>query len=117
MMRQLWFIVTLAPVLLAADPASSELAPAIERYKADLESLTRTYPITISATRQARLNRFLEEQQASLRQMEFEKLSRDGQIDYILLRNALERLRGTVARDTRRAAEVEPLIPFYKTIV
>jgi uncharacterized protein (DUF885 family) len=106
-----------APVLLAADPSSSELRPAIERYKADLESLARTYPITISATRQARLNRFLDEQGAVLRQIEFEKLSRDGQIDYILLRNAMEHLRTTVAQDARRAVEVEPLIPFYRTIV
>jgi len=117
MMSRFWLAVTFAPILLAADPSSSELRPAIERYKADLESLTRTYPITISATRQARLNRFLDEQQAVLGQMEFDKLSRDGQIDYILLRNAIQRLRATVAQDGRRAAEVEPLIPFYKTIV
>ena len=117
MSLRLWPILTLAPLLLAADPTSSELRPAIELYKADLESLTRTYPITISATRRARLNRFVDEQQAALRQVDFEKLSRDGQIDYLLLRNAIERQRKTLAQDGRRAAEVEPLIPFHKTIV
>lgn len=106
-----------AATLLAADPASSELRPAIEQYKADLESLNRTYPIAISATRQARLNRFLDEQRTALERIDFEKLTRDGQVDYILLRNATERLRRAVAQDARRAAEVEPLIPFYKTIV
>lgn len=117
MISRFWLALLCAPILPAADPTSSELRPAIERYEADLESLTRTYPITLSATRQARINRFLDEQQASLGQIEFERLSRDGQIDYILLRNAIDRLRRTLAQDDRRAVEVEPLIPFFKTIV
>jgi uncharacterized protein (DUF885 family) len=116
-MKRFWLWAALLPALVAADPAASEMRPAIERYKADLDSLNRTYPIAVSATRQARLNRFLDEQQAALRQVDFERLSRDGQIDYILLRNAMERLRSAIAQEARRTAEIEPLIPFYKTIV
>ncbi len=100
-----------------ADDLSSEMRPMIERYAADLASLNRTYPIQISATRRARLNQFLDEQAAALSAVPFTSLSHDGQIDYILLRNAQERLRHSLELQGRQAAEMEPILPFYKTIV
>jgi hypothetical protein len=110
---------TAPPRLLSAvaDPYSSELRPMIEQFTADLNAVTRTYPIEISATRQARIMRLLDEQKANLDRTTFASLSRNGQIDYLLLRNHLDRQRASVQLDARRAAEVEPLIPFYKTIV
>ena len=38
-------------------------------------------------------------------------------LDYILLRNHLERQDADIALQRRRTAELEPLIPFYRTIV
>jgi uncharacterized protein (DUF885 family) len=99
------------------DAASSELRPVIQRYRADLEDIERTYPIRISDTRQARLRRFFDEQQAALVQIDFDKLSQDGRIDYLLLRNHIERQRSEVARTARETAEIAPLIPFYPAIV
>ena len=103
----------------AADlgPFDSELRPMIETYAAELASVERTYPIEISATRQARLERLANDQDAALQATNFTALSRNGQIDYILLRNAVERLRARVKLDRSRAAEVQPLLPFYSTIV
>jgi uncharacterized protein (DUF885 family) len=89
----------------------------IETYAADLASVERTYPTEISATRQARLETLANDQEAALRATDFTALSRNGQIDYILLRNAVERLRARVKLDRTRAAEIEPLLPFYRTIV
>src|SRR6478609_11590826 len=103
----------------AADmgPFDSELRPMIERYSADVADFTRLYPLTISETRLARLDQFTNDEDAALRALDFGKLSRNGQIDYLLLRNAVQRLRASTALDRRRAAEMEPLVPFYKTIV
>jgi hypothetical protein len=114
-------LLTVVPAA-AADPPlpedlTSELRPLIERYAADLHSLNRTYPIQISATRHSRLARFLEQEAATLRAVPFESLSRDGQIDYLLLRNAQERLRNTLELQRRQAAELEPVLPFYPVIV
>ena len=107
------------PILYAADagPFDSELRPMIETYSADLASIERTYPIQISATRQARLGRLASDEDAALLATNFNALSRNGQIDYILLRNAVERLHARVKLDRSRSAEVEPLLPFYSTIV
>lgn len=108
-----------ATALYAADagPFDSELRPMIETYSADLASIERTYPIEISATRQARLEQLAGSQDAALLATNFTALSRNGQIDYLLLRNAVERLRARVKLDRSRAAEIKPLLPFYEVIV
>lgn len=98
-------------------PFDSEMRPMIERYSADVADFERIYPLTTSAARQARLDQFTNDEDAALRAVDFGKLSRNGQIDYLLLRNAVQRLRASVVLDRRRSAELEPLLPFYKTIV
>lgn len=108
-----------APNQAAPDPDahSSELRPMIERYSADLESLERTYPIRVSAARQARFEQFFGEEQAALEKVNFDSLGQDGRIDYVLLRNHIQRQRSEIARVARETAEIAPLIPFYPTIV
>lgn len=107
------------PLLYAADagPFDSEMRGVIEAYTADLNTIERTYPLEISAARQARLEKFAQDQDTALHGIDFDALNRNGQIDYLLLRNAIERLRARVELDRRRASEVEPLIPFYSAIV
>lgn len=100
-----------------AGPFDSELRPMIEGYTADLATIERTYPLELSAARHARLERLAADQEAALRKVEFAPLSRNAQIDYLLLRNAIERLRARVELDRRRAAELQPLLPFASVIV
>jgi uncharacterized protein (DUF885 family) len=99
------------------DTSNSAMRPMIERFSADLHSLTRTYPIRLSDTRRARFEQFLEEQQAALAQVNFEGLSQDGRIDYILFRNHLKHERDQLALDRRRMTEMEPLIPFAESLI
>jgi uncharacterized protein (DUF885 family) len=99
------------------DTAGSELKPLIERFSADLRSLNRTYPIRLSETRRARFDRFLQEQQAGLGQVNFAGLSQDGRIDYILFRNYLKHEQDQLALDGRRMKEMEPLIPFANSLI
>src|SRR5579872_1354035 len=103
-----------SPVL---DNGSSELRPMIERFSADLRTLNRTYPIRSSRTRRARLDQFLSEQQTALDKVPFNSLGRDGQIDYILLKNYVARERAQLALEARQTAEIEPLTPFAESIV
>lgn len=105
------------PVVPAADASSSELRSAIEQFSADSQSLDRAYPIHISENRRARFDRFYREQQAALARMDFDHLSQDGKIDYLLFRNHLERQREQLSIDAAQAAEIEPLIPFSKVII
>ncbi len=100
-----------------ADTSTSELRPLIERYSADMQSLTRTYPIQFSETRRTRFDRFYTDEQADLAKVNFNSLSQDGRIDYILFRNLLDHERKQLSLDGARMTETEPLIPFAKTIV
>ncbi|MGA3189332.1 MAG: DUF885 family protein [Bryobacteraceae bacterium] len=120
-LRALPLLVFGAPIFSAdtvdLDHFTSELRPIIERYSADQHSLTRTYPIRLSATRRARFERFVAENEADLRKFNFDTLSHDGQIDYLLFRNHLEHDRSQLQLDTTRMAELEPLVPFAQTII
>jgi uncharacterized protein (DUF885 family) len=114
-------VVLVTPVFsadtLEPDRFTSELRPAIERYTADQRSLTRTYPIRLSATRRARFEKFVSENEAELRKLNFDTLSHDGQIDYLLFRNHLEHDRSQLALDATQMAEMEPLVPFARNII
>lgn len=100
-----------------APPVSSELRPLIERYTADRDSLSRVYAIRFSETRRARFDRFYAEQQDALNKVNFDSLSHDGRVDYLLFRNLLARQRRQLQLDAARDRDVEQLLPFGKTII
>jgi uncharacterized protein (DUF885 family) len=120
-LRSLPLLILAPPVfssdMIEIDHFSSELRPMIERYTADQRSLNRTYPIRLSATRRARFEKFVSENEADLRKLNFDALSHDGQIDYLLFRNHLEHDRSQLQLDATQMAEMEPLVPFAKTII
>jgi hypothetical protein len=118
MIVRLWlFCVSLTALAADLGTFESEMRATIEAYTADLASLERTYPIAISSTRMMRLEALADAQESSLKQTDFAKLSRNGQIDYLLLRNAIVRLRARVGLERKRAQEIAPLAPFANTIV
>ena len=104
-----------APAVLPA--GTSELRPLIERFSADRDSLNRVYAIRFSETRRARFDRFYGEQQEALRKVNFDTLSHDGRVDYILFRNYLDRQRRQLSLDAERDRDLEQFLPFGKTIV
>ncbi|MCA1576841.1 MAG: DUF885 domain-containing protein [Acidobacteria bacterium] len=95
----------------------SEMRASIERYTADRGNLTRSYPVAISATRRARFTKFYEDQLASLKTVDFDSLSQDGKIDYLLFKNHLEYELRQLGIQTQQLSEVQPLIPFAETII
>ena len=106
-------------IALAADvdTSMSELRPLIQRFSADSQSLERSYAIPYSETRRARFDRFYSEQQAELGQVNFNTLSTDGRVDYLLFRNLLDHERKQLQIDAARVKEIAPLLPFGDTIV
>ena len=65
-------------------PAVSEMRNAIEIYTVDRSSLNRSYPVAISPARRERFRKFYSEWLASLEKLDFDSMSQDGKIDYIL---------------------------------
>jgi len=94
----------------------SEMRAVIERYNVDRGSLTRSYPVLFSQARQARFTKFYSDWLASLDKLNFDAMSQDGKVDYVLFKNHLEYELRQLGILTRQLAEIEPLIPFAESI-
>src|SRR5215213_9563788 len=95
----------------------SEMRSAIERYTVDRGSLTRSYPVPLSRSRRERFRKFYEEWLASLKALDFDSMSQDGKIDYILFKNHLEYEVRQLDIQSRQINEIEPLVPFAAKII
>jgi hypothetical protein len=100
-----------------SDPSHSEMRATIERYTADQASLTRVYPIGMSANRRDRMTRFYTEWLDRLAKMDFGSMGRDGRVDYLLFRNHLQHQTRQLDLNATAEAAAAPLTPFAQTIV
>ncbi|UCC49401.1 MAG: hypothetical protein JSV41_04295, partial [Gemmatimonadota bacterium] len=94
----------------------SELRLVMDRYNLDLAALNRRYPIDYSPARHARLDESYSGWQARLTELDFNALSQEGRIDYILLRNQIRFDREMLRLDEERWAEIAPLVPFAEPL-
>ena len=95
----------------------SEMRSAIERYTLDRGNLTRSYPVAMSPNRRARMKKFYEETLASLKSVDFDALSQDGKVDYVLFKNHLEYELRQSDIQAQQLTEIQPLIPFAPAII
>jgi uncharacterized protein (DUF885 family) len=95
----------------------SEMRPVIERYVVDRGSLSRSYPVSLSPARRARFTDFYNNWLAALQKLDFEAMSQSGKVDYLLFKNHLEYETRQLDIQTKQFAEIEPLLPFAKTII
>jgi uncharacterized protein (DUF885 family) len=95
----------------------SEMRSAIERYTVDRGSLTRSYPVAVSQRRRDRFRKFYSEWLASLQSLNFDSMSQDGKIDYVLFKNHLEYELRQLDIQSRQLSEIEPLVPFAAKII
>jgi dipeptidyl aminopeptidase/acylaminoacyl peptidase/uncharacterized protein (DUF885 family) len=95
----------------------SELRGAIERYEADRGSMLRSAPQAGSPLRDERLRDFTRQWLDQLGSLEFDRLSQDGKVDYLLLKNHLAHELRQVEIRSRERAEWQPLVPFATIIL
>ncbi len=100
--------------IFAEDPGLISL---IEHYREDREALERYYSIPFSSARRERFKELNQEWLGILAEIAFGKLSLDGQVDYTLLKNHLNRELRKLEIKATAAAEMEPLVPFAAKIV
>jgi len=96
---------------------TSELRDTVERFAADRQAIQRFHNIQGSTTRRQKLEDFYAAWLKSLPQIDFAALSRDGQVDYVLLRNHLEYQTMLLGREERTGREIAPLLTFADPIV
>src|SRR6185503_3677612 len=104
------------PELNDLDPNQSEMRGVIERYTSDRGSLARFYTVDASSARQARMKQFYTEWLATLAKLNFDSMSQDGRIDYLLFKNHLDHELRQLDLQVKAAAEVAALLPFGPTI-
>src|SRR5215831_8772168 len=104
------------PDLNDVDSKPSELRSVIERYTSDRGSLLRFYSVEASVSRQARMKQFYDEWLSAIAKLDFDRMSQDGRIDYLLFKNHLEHELRQLDLQSKAMAEVSPLIPFAQTI-
>jgi len=104
------------PGLNDVDSKQSELRGIIERYTSDRGSLARFYSVEASSARNARMKQFYTEWLATLAKADFDSMSQDGRIDYLLFKNHLDHELRSLDLQIKALAEVAPLLPFGQTI-
>jgi hypothetical protein len=99
------------------DIVFSELRPMIERYQVDLRDMYRTYPMTASPTRRAKLDAFFAGQLQLLNAVHFDALSADGRLDFTLFRSLLEHQQKQLIEEDRKNSEIAPLVPYQAFVI
>ncbi len=99
------------------DTSKSEMRPYIELFISDSGSLNRFYNIPFSKNRIKRFSSFYEEWLARIKNIEFDSLSFDGKVDYILFENYLNYEKHKLELQQKKLKEIEELIPFGDEII
>jgi uncharacterized protein (DUF885 family) len=97
--------------------ATSELRDVVDRFEADRRALQRFHNVPGSSERRAKTRSFYEAWLAALPRLDFDALSQQGRVDYVLLRNQLEYQLMLLGREERNARETDALVPFAESII
>ncbi|WP_419943185.1 DUF885 family protein [Candidatus Palauibacter sp.] len=96
---------------------TSKLAAIVERYRTDRTALGRRWNVAYSPDRNQRFRDFFSDWQQRVEALDFESLSLEGRVDYVLLINDLTYQLDLIGREARLAAEMNGFIPFTSLIV
>jgi uncharacterized protein (DUF885 family) len=97
--------------------ATSELRDTVERFSADRAAIQRFYTMPGSPERRERLRAFYSAWLKALTSVDFDKFSRDGQVDYVLLRNYIEYQVALLGREERAERQTSLLLPFAGDLI
>jgi hypothetical protein len=99
------------------DTSNSEMRPLIERFAADRGNLLRYYNIGGAPDRRERLRRFYNDAKATLAEKNFDAMSQDAKVDYVLFRNSIDHELRRLDLDAKEEAENSAYLPFAPAIV
>ena len=102
-------------VMAAVD--GGQMRSVVEHFSADRMSLMRTYGLPLSPDRMARMETFYADELAGLKKLDFDAMSEEDKVDYLLLQNRITSDVHQLSIEKKQAEEMAPLLPFAKTIV
>ncbi len=94
----------------------SDLRTAVDRYVRDRDALGRRYDVMYSPVLRERLRALGRGWLDRLAELDFSALNREGQLDYILLRNRIEFELAMLDEEEAAVAAMAPLVPFADRI-
>lgn len=104
------------PDLRSLVASTSELRDVVGRFSSDRSVLMRFENVSGSDARRARLRDFYQAWLAKLPTLDFDRMSQEGKVDYVLLRNYLEYQLKLLDREERNNATTASLVPFAEPI-
>ena len=96
---------------------ASELADVVERFTADLTSLNRRYDAAFSPAQRQRMREFYDAWRARLRELDFDKLTQEGRVDYVLLDNYAQHQLALLDRQNKLRGDAATLTPFLDRLL
>ncbi len=108
---------TLALVAAGRPAIGTNMEELVQRYTTDLQGIDRYYDVPLSEKGWQRREEFEKGWLQSLKGSDFAALDRNGQVDYILLRNHAESDLRDIAAQRKKAAQIRKLLPFADKIV
>ena len=102
--------------LLAARGTESELRDIVTRFTNDENALSRRWTVDYAPARRERFREYYRGWQSRLRELDFDKLSQQGRIDYVLLTHSLRHSLGLLDREEKMWMESAPVLPFGNDI-
>ena len=102
--------------LMATLGFSTELAQTIQTYQADYGALRRLYSNSLSEQYFARIKQFNQEYLTNLGKVNYNSLSEDGKIDYVLFRNYLQKELAELAIEKASFDEIAGVLAFSKPL-
>ena len=101
----------------AAASAEPKMPQVIVQYAADEDSLSGTYKVLISSSRRERMEKFDRDELGKLAAMDFDALSQEDKVDYLLLKYRLTGNLHQLAIRKKQIEEMQPLLPFAAIII
>jgi uncharacterized protein (DUF885 family) len=95
---------------------NSELRDTVALFSTDNGALGRRWTVDYSPARNARFRAFYDEWRGRLAKVDFNRLSQEGRIDYVLLDTRLRAELARLKREEKLAGEMQPLVPFAQVI-
>ena len=109
------YVPALVP-LLAPRGTESELRDIVTRFTNDENALNRRWTVDYAPVRRQRFREYYRGWQSRLRELDFDKLSQQGRIDYVLMNHSLRHSLSLLDREEKMWAESAPVLPFGNDI-
>lgn len=102
--------------LLTPRGTESELRDIVTRFTNDENALGRRWTVDYAPLRRQRFREYYRGWQSRLRELDFDKLSQQGRIDYVLMNHSLRHSLALLDREEKMWMESAPVLPFGNDI-